>query len=116
MEPEVLTIQNLGGSLPVENVQALASMNMKEIPQRYLRPEVELDEVSVEDSLRIPVIDMSKLLESSEIHHHEELSKLHFACRDWGFFQVQIYKYKNFRLSITLLIIRNYVLIFTRIY
>ncbi|KAH7514358.1 hypothetical protein FEM48_Zijuj11G0080800 [Ziziphus jujuba var. spinosa] len=88
MEPEVLTIQNLGGSLPVENVQALASMNMKEIPQRYLRPEVELDEVSVEDSLRIPVIDMSKLLESSEIHHHEELSKLHFACRDWGFFQI----------------------------
>ncbi|KAF3449482.1 hypothetical protein FNV43_RR10210 [Rhamnella rubrinervis] len=78
---------DVGGSLPVENVQVLASKNSKDIPPRYLRPEVELDEFSVEDSLRIPIIDMSKLTENLLTHdHNEELAKLHSACRDWGFF------------------------------
>lgn len=29
---------DLGGSLPVENVQQLASNDLKHIPQRYIRP------------------------------------------------------------------------------
>ena len=74
-----------GGFKAVENVQALASKNLDEIPSRYLRPEAEvlLDVVSAEDfSHQIPVIDMTKLVDQ------HELSKLHFACKEWGFFQV----------------------------
>ncbi|GMJ06058.1 hypothetical protein like AT4G25300 [Hibiscus trionum] len=70
------------GYLPVENVQALASKNPKNIPSRYIRPEIESDVVSADESLQIPVIDMSKL------DHDDEQNKLHFACKDWGFFQL----------------------------
>ncbi|KAL4348068.1 hypothetical protein GQ457_17G020260 [Hibiscus cannabinus] len=69
-------------SLPVENVQTLAAKNLKNIPSRYIRPEFESDMVSAEESLQIPVIDMSKL------DHDDEQTKLHFACKDWGFFQL----------------------------
>ncbi|XP_024026516.1 S-norcoclaurine synthase 1 [Morus notabilis] len=90
MENEQLQRIDYGGSLPVENVQALASENLKEIPSRYVRPEAEFDQVSVEDhSLEIPTIDMSKLLdEKHPLSPHEELARLHSACRDWGFFQL----------------------------
>ncbi|KAG4117173.1 hypothetical protein ERO13_D12G212700v2 [Gossypium hirsutum] len=69
-------------SLPVENVQALASKNLNRIPSRYIRPEVEFDVVSIDESQQIPVIDMSKL------DHDAEQKKLHQACKDWGFFQL----------------------------
>ncbi|MBA0563743.1 hypothetical protein Golob_008709, partial [Gossypium lobatum] len=69
-------------SLPVENVQALASKNLNRIPSRYIRPEVEFDVVSIDESQQIPVIDMSKL------DHDDEQKKLHQACKDWGFFQL----------------------------
>ncbi|KAK8598949.1 hypothetical protein V6N13_076892 [Hibiscus sabdariffa] len=81
MDTKVVS-RGFAGSLPVENVQALASNNLKNIPPRYIRPEVELDLVSVDESHQIPVIDMSKL------DHHDELKKLHLACKDWGFFQL----------------------------
>ncbi|GAV65407.1 DIOX_N domain-containing protein [Cephalotus follicularis] len=80
---------NYGGSLPVDNVQALASGNLKNIPERYVRHEVEHDEVYTDESLQIPVIDMSKLA-SVQIGHDNELAKLHQACKDWGFFQLLI--------------------------
>lgn len=86
METEVIKRDDYGGSLPVENVQALASRNSKEIPPRYLRSELEFDQVSVEDSLDIPVIDMNKLLDD----HQDELDRLHLACKEWGFFQVKL--------------------------
>lgn len=79
---EVLSRKDLGGSLPVENVQALASKSLKDIPPQYLLTEMENEELSIDDSLQIPVIDMNKL--GSE----DELEKLHLACREWGFFQV----------------------------
>ncbi|XP_059656744.1 S-norcoclaurine synthase 1-like [Cornus florida] len=82
METEV-GIRDFGGSLPVDNVQTLASKKPKDIPNRYIRPEVELDIISVDESLRIPVIDMSKLPGDTD-----ELSKLHHACKDSGFFQL----------------------------
>ncbi|PIA34058.1 hypothetical protein AQUCO_03900156v1 [Aquilegia coerulea] len=50
------------GSLPVENVQALATKNLKHIPPRYVRPELESDVVSTDESLEIPLIDFSRLL------------------------------------------------------
>ncbi|XVF51920.1 hypothetical protein PTKIN_Ptkin04bG0223100 [Pterospermum kingtungense] len=83
METEVVQTKGFGGSfsLPVENVQALATKNLEDIPSRYIRPEMEFDVVSIDESLEIPVIDMSKL------EHDDEQEKLHLACKDWGFFQ-----------------------------
>ncbi|XVE57489.1 hypothetical protein DITRI_Ditri04bG0095200 [Diplodiscus trichospermus] len=82
MESDMLNRDGFGGSLPVENVQALASKNLKDIPSRYIRPEVEFDVVSIDESLQIPVIDMSKLGQD------DEQRKFHMACREWGFFQL----------------------------
>ncbi|KAH7514359.1 hypothetical protein FEM48_Zijuj11G0080900 [Ziziphus jujuba var. spinosa] len=47
-----------------------------------------MEEVSTNASDQIPIIDLSKLIGSSEIHHHDELEKLHFACREWAIFQL----------------------------
>ncbi|KAK3183082.1 hypothetical protein Dsin_030368 [Dipteronia sinensis] len=85
MGTEVDSKMDYGGSLPVENVQALASNNLDDIPSRYIRPELESDEVLINSSLQIPVIDMSKLVHNDD---YEELAKLHSACKDWGFFQL----------------------------
>ncbi|OMO93129.1 Plant peroxidase [Corchorus olitorius] len=82
METEVLHRDGFGGSLQVDNVQSLASQNLKDIPSRYIRPELEVDVVSIDESLQIPVIDMSKLGQD------DELEKLHSACKHWGFFQL----------------------------
>ncbi|KAM3000838.1 hypothetical protein FF2_037202 [Malus domestica] len=76
--------KDLGGSLPVENVQALASSTLKEIPPRYIRPEIQHEPASVEDSLQIPVVDTNKLNDDDV----DELAKLHLACKEWGFFQL----------------------------
>ncbi|KAI3691736.1 hypothetical protein L6452_31538 [Arctium lappa] len=77
-----------GGSIPVDNVQALASKDLKDVPIRYIRPEIESDEVLTDESLQIPVIDISKLCVARERGYDDELAKLHVACRDWGFFQL----------------------------
>lgn len=84
--------KGMGGSLPVENVQALASKNLKDIPHRYIRPDLEFDGVSVDEALQIPVIDMSKLV-GNHSDHGDELAELHQACENWGFFQVPIKLY-----------------------
>ena len=75
--------KEFGGSLPVANVQALASNNSSDIPIQYLRLELQSEEVLVDESLQIPTIDMRKLMVDDD-----EMEKLHFACKDWGFFQV----------------------------
>lgn len=79
--------KDFGGSLPVENVQALASRNLKDVPLRYIRPEAEFEQVSIDESLHIPVIDMCKLIDD-QLCHDDELAKLHLACKHWGFFQL----------------------------
>ncbi|KAI9177740.1 hypothetical protein LWI28_018609 [Acer negundo] len=84
MGTEVDSKMDYGGSLPVENVQALAS-NLDDIPLRYIRPELQSDEVLINGSLQIPVIDLSKLVDND---NDDELAKLHSACKDWGFFQL----------------------------
>nr|CAN71933.1 hypothetical protein VITISV_013422 [Vitis vinifera] len=58
--------KELESSLPVENVQALASNNPL-----------------VDESLQIPIIDMRKLMVEDD-----EMGKLHLACKEWGFFQI----------------------------
>ncbi|KAA8522087.1 hypothetical protein F0562_012599 [Nyssa sinensis] len=88
-ETAVIWARNSGGSLPVENVQALASKNLNSVPYRYIRPEVELDEILADETVEIPVIDMSKLVsDESSLEFNDELAKLHHACEDWGFFQL----------------------------
>ncbi|CBI33968.3 unnamed protein product, partial [Vitis vinifera] len=45
--------------------------------------ELQSEEVLVDESLHIPTIDMRKLMVDDD-----EMEKLHFACKDWGFFQL----------------------------
>lgn len=85
----MLSRDGLGGSLPVENVQALASKNLKDIPSRYIRPEVEFDVDSIDEFHEIPEIDMSKLEDD------DEQRKFHKACKEWGFFQVPLHRILN---------------------
>ena len=85
--PKAAATSNLGSSLAVENVQLLASEDLKDIPPRYVRPEFESEEILDDHSIEIPVIDMDKLV-TGQLGYDEELQKLHLACKDWGFFQV----------------------------
>ncbi|GLT91187.1 hypothetical protein SLE2022_090870 [Rubroshorea leprosula] len=88
METEGLRKVEYGGSLPVQNVQALSAEKLEDIPAQYIRPELESDEVSIDESLQIPVVDMAKLVSDQFAGHDQELNKLHLACKDWGFFQL----------------------------
>lgn len=77
------------GSVAVPSVQALAANingSIAEIPERYVRLDSLSDPVSSNDDLDIPIIDMNKLIDSDL--SSEELRKLHYACQDWGFFQL----------------------------
>ena len=79
-------IMQFGGSLPVENVQALAaSKNLTEIPQRYIRSDVVADFLGT-DAEEIPIIDLGRLLDPASFE--AEATKLKLACEEWGFFQV----------------------------
>ena len=76
METEMAkTGRGLGFSLPAENVQELASNCSKEIPHRYIRPEIMLDEVSTNEVSQIPVIDMGKLA-ADHSGYQNEMAKL----------------------------------------
>lgn len=82
MEKEGESRENLGGSLPVQNVYELATKNLNELPSRYIRPDLNSLQVCADGSHQIQVVNMSKLGESNE------LGLLHTACQQWGFFQV----------------------------
>ncbi|KAJ0101800.1 hypothetical protein Patl1_04963 [Pistacia atlantica] len=76
----------LGGSLLVPCVQDLAKKPMETVPPRYIRPEQEFPIISDGGLIsEIPVINMQKLF--TEELEDSELVKLHFACKEWGFFQ-----------------------------
>ncbi|XP_074326896.1 S-norcoclaurine synthase 1-like [Apium graveolens] len=75
------------GSLPVDNVQSLASKNLNGIPPRYIREEAESDDLLDNKSLQIPVIDMNQLV-VGQIGYQDEMKRLHLACQDWGFFHL----------------------------
>ncbi|CAN1173689.1 2-oxoglutarate-dependent dioxygenase 11 [Linum perenne] len=88
-DEQPLTDGELGGSIAVPNVQQLASESKDDhVPIRYIRPELDLDQVSTDGSHQIPVIDMTKLAAGGGGDADEESAKLHSACKDWGFFQV----------------------------
>lgn len=72
-----------------ESVQDVAGTlrDSGEVPERYVRPEIEADSIIIDtEGYSLPIIDMSRLLnpEFSE----EETAKLGQACEHWGFFQV----------------------------
>uniref|UniRef100_A0ACD5VYY6 Uncharacterized protein n=1 Tax=Avena sativa TaxID=4498 RepID=A0ACD5VYY6_AVESA len=96
---EVAKPRNLGGSLPVPNVQDLAGRpdDLALTPtllHRYLRPQPNtvdllLDAPSDEQEQdHVPVIDLGRLLGQDGGGRDEEAATLRSACEKWGFFQV----------------------------
>lgn len=83
--------RNLGGSLPVPNVQDLAARPGDELTppvlSRYLRDDVDGADANGDAASSVPVIDLARLLDPSS-HGDEESAKLKAACEEWGFFQV----------------------------
>ncbi|CAN1256631.1 S-norcoclaurine synthase 1 [Linum perenne] len=75
------------------NVQQLATETKDgHVPNKFIRSDLELDQVSTDGSHMIPVIDMIKLAGSGDVAAQES-AKLHSACKDWGFFQVDIQEF-----------------------
>ena len=75
-------------SILVPSVQELAKEKISTVPPKYIHPPQHEDLVISEADrvLEIPVIDMQRLLSMES--GNSELSKLHLACKEWGFFQV----------------------------
>ncbi|CAM0943421.1 unnamed protein product [Alopecurus aequalis] len=88
--------RNLGGSLPVPNVQDLAAWpdDLALTPtllHRYMRPESNtanllLDATAEDEQEHVPVVDLGRLLDPDCLA--EEAARLRSACEDCGFFQV----------------------------
>ncbi|KAM3743159.1 hypothetical protein ACB098_07G123300 [Castanea mollissima] len=84
MEPEITT---LGSSIPVPWVQELAKETTSTVPPRYVRFTNEPPVISDTNSLpQVPVIDMQRLFSAEFMD--TELEKLHYASKEWGFFQL----------------------------
>ncbi|KAL0545737.1 hypothetical protein IC582_015628 [Cucumis melo] len=75
-----------GSSILVPSVQELAKHPITEIPHRYIRPDLPHHSPISSDASQIPVIDMSNLRSHDTMD--SELSRLHSACKNWGFFQL----------------------------
>ncbi|KAF3625043.1 hypothetical protein FXO38_29931 [Capsicum annuum] len=76
-----------GTSLPVPSVQELVRNDTKEVPPRYVqnndnRPVIIFE--PSQESAEIPIINFSLLADGDE----DERTKLHLACKEWGFFQI----------------------------
>jgi len=78
---------------PVPFVQELAKEALTKVPDRYVRPHHDRPILSSTTTPlpQLPVIDLSKLL--SHDLNEPELKKLHYACKEWGFFQVLLNSY-----------------------
>ncbi|KAL5772064.1 hypothetical protein ACOSQ2_011988 [Xanthoceras sorbifolium] len=84
MEPN---LASLGGSLPVPCVQELAKQSLSGVPTRYVRPDQDPIFISnTTSSPQLPFIDLSRLLSGDSMD--SELEKFHYACKEWGFFQL----------------------------
>ncbi|KAI4313624.1 hypothetical protein L6164_026587 [Bauhinia variegata] len=80
-------LTKLGGSLLVPSVQELAKKPLNTVPPRYVRPDQDPPTISNTNSLpELPVIDLNKFC--SENLKGSVLDKLHYACKEWGFFQL----------------------------
>ncbi|PKI72348.1 hypothetical protein CRG98_007218 [Punica granatum] len=75
-----------GGSLSVPSVQEIVRNDSGSVPERYIRQledRPSMEPTMSDSSPEIPVIDMSLLAKGDR----DELGRLDFACREWGFFQ-----------------------------
>ncbi|KAK2383926.1 protein SRG1 [Trifolium repens] len=76
--------------LTVPFVQELAKEALTKVPDRYVRLHQDRPILSSSSATtplpQLPVIDLSKLL--SHDLNQPELKKLHYACKEWGFFQL----------------------------
>ncbi|KAL8265894.1 hypothetical protein R6Q59_003238 [Mikania micrantha] len=79
--------RSLGSSLLVPSVQELAKESLSEVPSRYVRTDQQEPVVTTCLSSELPVIDMERLLSHGSADY--ELERLHLACKDWGFFQLE---------------------------
>lgn len=75
----------------IDDVQELKKTKPSSIPERFVRDMIErpkLATVTTTSScnLTIPVVDLSKILNSQDVHN--EIMKLATSCEEWGFFQV----------------------------
>ncbi|KAK4285549.1 hypothetical protein QN277_002235 [Acacia crassicarpa] len=77
---------NLESSLQVPSVQELAIQRPDQVPPRYIREDGEIEACPSDSSLRVPLIDMAKLVNAET--RAQELQKLHLACSNWGVFQL----------------------------
>lgn len=91
---EAREVVNFGKSLIVPSVQELAKESITQIPSRYVRDNSDgsLPDRPVGESsaLSVPVINLQRLLDVHGDSKDSELHKLHFACKEWGFFQVLV--------------------------
>ncbi|KAM1655708.1 hypothetical protein ACFX1Q_008560 [Malus domestica] len=89
MEEKAFAEKSLyGGSLPVPSVQELVQKPILTIPPRYIQPYHQEIISSDHHAHQIPSIDMQKLLSQESTISESELARLHFACQEWGFFQL----------------------------
>uniref|UniRef100_A0A803MDJ6 Fe2OG dioxygenase domain-containing protein n=1 Tax=Chenopodium quinoa TaxID=63459 RepID=A0A803MDJ6_CHEQI len=93
MDKEASKVVNFGKSLLVPSVQELAKESKTHIPPRYVRetgdqPDTPINQPSL---LSVPVIDLQRLLHGDS--KDSELDKLHYACKEWGFFRVAMEAY-----------------------
>lgn len=76
----------------VDDVQELKKIKPSSIPERFVRDMIERPKLATVttpsscSNLNIPVIDLSKILNSQDFHY--EIMKLSTSCEEWGFFQV----------------------------
>ncbi|KAH9627367.1 hypothetical protein KSS87_001206 [Heliosperma pusillum] len=73
----------VGKSILVPSVKELANECQVQIPDKYVRSDLQ-HQVEHVDHLQVPVINLEAIV-NGDI---DELHRLDFACRDWGFFQV----------------------------
>ncbi|KAF4347880.1 hypothetical protein G4B88_001050 [Cannabis sativa] len=75
-----------GKSLPVPSVQEMVRNDSEFVPERYIQESKDrpLDSTFYPKFNEIPAIDLSLLINGDE----DELHKLDFACKEWGFFQI----------------------------
>ncbi|KAL3643582.1 Oxoglutarate-dependent flavonoid 7-O-demethylase 1 [Castilleja foliolosa] len=81
--------RKLGGSLKVPIVQELAKETLATVPPRYVRLDRDDQDHPLPSNYslpQIPVVDFQKLFDPD--FTDIELHKLHYACQEWGFFQV----------------------------
>ncbi|CAN1340121.1 Protein SRG1 [Linum perenne] len=81
-------ISSIGSSLLVPSVQEIVKEGLNMVPSRYVRPD-QIQTVAVDGGdvvPKIPVIDLKRLVDPESMD--SELSKLHLACKEWGFFQL----------------------------